>query len=149
MTRSTLLLGLLLCALTGCHDGPDHGTADAPAPVEETITIYRLDGDAGRQPDSTSTFHEWLITRSRTISDPATQQSLLAALQAGIDDPDARPMRCFIPRHGIRHRQADGETMDYVICFQCGLYRASLDGQEHAGGTIGRADLQKMLDALM
>lgn len=147
MTRFPLL-GLLLCALMGCHNGPASEPTDAPTAIEQTITVYRLDGDAGRQPESSDTFHAWLILERRTITDSATQQSLLETLQAGIDDPDARAARCFIPRHGIRH-EVDGSTMDYVICFQCGSYHSYLDGVRHGGGTIGRTGIKAALDAML
>ena len=143
-----LILPLLLCSLSACHSGPT-SFEEAADPIRETITIYRLDGDAGRQPDSDGTFHAWPITAARTIADPAVERSLLEELRIGIDDPDAQARRCFIPRHGIRHLRIDGRTVDYVICFQCGLYRTMLDGRRNEGGTIGRSDLRRLMDSLL
>ena len=143
------LLGLLLCVLMGCHNGPAPEPTDTSTPIEQTLTIYRLDGDAGRQPESSDTFHKWLILKRHTITDSTTQQSVLEALQAGIDDPNAAQRRCFIPRHGIRHRLPDGHTMDHVICFQCGSYHAYLDGVSHNGGAIAPTKIKRALDSIL
>ena len=150
MNRSLQFASLLLCVLLAACQPESGPTPEQNSPRHESsITIYRLDGDAGRQPDSEGTFHDWVVTASRPITDSAVQRSLLDELQAGIDDPDAQARRCFIPRHGIRHCQDDGHTVDYVICFQCGLYRSTLDDQPDEGGTIGRSGLQKLMDSLL
>ena len=145
--KNAPLLGLLCLsalALLSCH-------APEQAPVSTSITLYRLDGEAGPAPDQDDTFHDWKILEACTFTDQGMQQALLTALQAGIDDPDARQSRCFIPRHGIRHQRADGRTMDHVICFQCSSYRAYLDAQQDSRGTIGRTELSpaftRLLDA--
>ena len=141
-----LLSGLLLmlCSLTACQNGPGRPAATSnavtSASMKPTITLYRLDGDAGRQPDVEDTFHEWDILGTRIITDPARQQDMMTDLQAGIDDPDARQMRSFIPRHGIRRQQENGQTLDYVICFQCGSYHLYRNDERAGGGTIGPVD---------
>jgi len=142
--RPLVLLCLSVLALFSCH-------APEQAPTSTSITLYRLDGEAGPAPDQDDTFHDWKILEECTFTDQGMQQALLTALQVGIDDPDARQSRCFIPRHGIRHQRADGLTMDHVICFQCSSYRAYLDAQRESGGTIGRTELSpaftRLLDA--
>ena len=121
-----LILPLLLCSLSACHSGPT-SFEEAADPIRETITIYRLDGDAGRQPDSDGTFHAWPITAARTIADPAGTIAAGGTRTESMILTQAR--RCFIPRHGIRHLRIDGRTVDYVICFS-GLYRTMLDAAQ-------------------
>ena len=140
------ILLLILSGLTACRCDSDHlpttaATATTVTVDDPLVTLYRLDGDAGRQPDGENTFHDWIILNTRIITDPDTQQNkILIPLQAGIDDPDARQRRCFIPRHGIRHLTKDGQTLDYVICFQCGSYHLYRNGERATGGTIGPVD---------
>jgi hypothetical protein len=56
----------------------------------------------------------------------------------GFEAEGVTPMRCFIPRHGVRHTTADG-TVEYVICFQCNLYRSSGAGATGGGTTSSAA----------
>ena len=150
MNRILQIVILLLCALqTACSLDSGSGARPDILRQNSSITIYRLDGDAGRQPDSDGTFHDWIVTAVRSVTDPAVQRSLLDALRTGIEDPDARASRCFIPRHGIRHCQDDGNTIDYVICFQCALFRSFRDDGPGEGGTIGRSSLQTLMDSLL
>lgn len=66
------------------------------------------------------TFHDYTILgRIEIPSQEGRAELLLNALYKGIKDSDGTVYKCFEPRHGISATLA-GETVDLVICFECG-----------------------------
>ena len=52
----------------------------------------------------------------------------MTALHNGIASSDGGIAACFIPRHAM-HTVHNGETVDYVICFQCLQIKVIRDGK--------------------
>ena len=86
-------------------------------------------------------FHDWLIRGTIQITDADTRKNLLAALNKGIDEAEAKARKereeglltstgCFQPRHGIRATH-DGKTVDFLICFKCTPIYIFADGKKH------------------
>jgi hypothetical protein len=111
----TRLAGLLLCLLLlGCQD------ADTRIPIE-SMTVYSLDGTYEARDNKTPTgemFHDYPVLGKTDIADPRDRTAILVAVKKGIAQSDGTQAACFWPRHGVRLVQS-GETIEYVICFEC------------------------------
>jgi hypothetical protein len=130
MQRGALSL-ILLAALIGCSV---RSSADVDAP--EQLVILSLDGRdpierEGRRgkgvPPSIGEFHGYPVLGQVEITDPVQRAQLLATLKEAIDRRGV-VAKCFWPRHGVRAVK-NGETIEYVICFECGQFDEYLGGQ--------------------
>lgn len=71
---------------------------------------------------------------------------LIAALAAGIDFKyGLHPVDCFNPRHGI-HVIRDGETIDFLICFECYSLEMYVDDKYDKSQFLGN---QKPFDSVL
>ncbi|QDT95823.1 hypothetical protein [Gimesia aquarii] len=100
-----------------------------------TFELFSLDPNQRDQKPGVDMFHGWKILGSVEVSDSATRNTLLNALDAGIAENDGTVAACFEPRHGIRV-EYDGKQHDFVICFQCYSGKWYTDGKESEGYTL-------------
>jgi len=117
--------------------------------VAETVTVFTLDPHAPSEEEvdsSQSLFGGYLILGSVQVTDRDLITEVLGDLQKGFEAEGITPMRCFIPRHGVRHTTVDG-IAEYVICFQCNLYRSSGAGTTRGGTTssVAKGVLNRIL----
>ena len=112
----TLIVMLLFATLVGCGADPLQGV-DSP----EALTLYSIDGrdfEPGQEPETKEKFLSYPVLGKLEITDAEERKEIIAALKNGITDSDGTMAKCFWPRHAIRASQ-NGETIDYVICFEC------------------------------
>jgi hypothetical protein len=83
----------------------------------QDLTIYALAGEEGPN-GGKNTFRNFRILESTRLS-PLLATELRAAFRTNSTKATLSAL-CFFPHHGIRARH-EGETVDLVICFQCGL----------------------------
>lgn len=101
----------------------------AVPPAADRLILFSIDGndyEPGTEPKAAETFHRYPVLGSVEITDPATKKEILDALHEGLAR-GTQLARCFWPRHGVRVVR-DGETVDSVICFECGHHEI------HQGG---------------
>ncbi len=93
-----------------------------PVVVPSQLTLYSLDGRDGLTPEelarASERFHNFPVLGKVEVASAETRRELMAALRDGIAASDGTAAKCFWPRHGLRTVEK-GETIDYVICFQC------------------------------
>jgi hypothetical protein len=118
--KSQSLIFLVLAGLlAGCSRHPLDSLASS-----QQFTLYSIDGrdfkemEKGEPPKTDEQFHGYPVLGKVDITDAGQRRELTAALRDGMNRSDGTMMKCFWPRHAIRFVK-DGETQDYVICFQC------------------------------
>jgi hypothetical protein len=126
--RFVMLVGCVLVtsALVGC--GRD---AVAGLDTPEQLTLYSIDGryfEPGQEPKAQEKFHGYPVLGKVEIADGDKRKEIVAALKEGLARSDGTRAACFWPRHAIRAVER-GQTIDYVICFECYQLEA------HAGGS--------------
>ena len=79
-------------------------------------------------------FHDWLVLGKTPVNDIQSRKKLLAAFNAGIKQAEKMEdwTECFEPRHGLRVK-LDGQTVDFVIDFECGQEYTYVDGTRKEG----------------
>jgi hypothetical protein len=117
MRLSTGVTGCLILVWTasGCS-----GNGTPQLQPTDALTLFSIDGNVypeGKEPQTAEHFHGYPVLGKTDISDTVQHDEIIAAVNEGLEHPEAEA-KCFYPRHGIRVRRA-GETIDYVICFQC------------------------------
>jgi hypothetical protein len=73
-------------------------------------------------------YHGFKVLGKTTVNDAAARKRLVTSFEKGVDI-DGTPFRCFNPRHGIRATH-DGQTADFVICFECSYVQTFLNGAQ-------------------
>jgi hypothetical protein len=127
--RVRFLLGaclLVAAVMVGCGRDPVLGLG-----VPEQLYLYSLDGryfEPGQEPKTAEKFHGVPVLGKVEITDPEKRREIVAALKDGVARSDGKTAGCFWPRHGLRVVEK-GQTLDYVICFEC------LQLEVHAGGS--------------
>jgi hypothetical protein len=120
-------LGLLIVvAPIGCGSGAATGVTFPDLSALEQLTLFSIDGrDPGedgrrgqRVPAAVGEFRGYPVLGQVEVTDPERREQLVAALQDGYARRPKMGAKCFWPRHGIR-LVAKGQTVEYVICFQC------------------------------
>lgn len=93
----------------------------------DEFTLYSLNSGLDFEHKEKNKFRGHAILGQIKIEAGADRTNLVTALGNGI--AEGGPMAdCFNPRHGIRAIK-NGETVDFLICFQCGaIYAYSSDG---------------------
>lgn len=122
-----ILILLLILTMAGCSK-KQHPTKPLgkKLPTEAsdalrnstTFELISLEPREYNQESGVDTFHKWRILGSVEISDTATRNTLLNALDAGVAEHDGWVAACFQPRHGISVN-FEGKQHDFVICFRC------------------------------
>jgi hypothetical protein len=113
-------------------DGNDHGAAPWEEPTEQSQRIR---------------FYDFPVLGYTHIADPAVRREIVAAVRKSMRF--ARPLgaMCFNPRHVLRVVKG-GDTVDLVICYECGRYHCYRNGQMERGSTI-LDDSQPLLDKIL
>jgi hypothetical protein len=87
------------------------------------MTLYSVDGRDSLSPEdrarASELFHGFPVLGKSPIADARQRTRLLDALRDGVARSDGALAKCFWPRHGLRVVGEGGETVDFVICFQC------------------------------
>jgi hypothetical protein len=138
MHRRTFLAALGFALLPGCGSDGVILLHDDP----EQLILYSIDGPAEWKQDGELTpeqkkgevLHGYPVLGKVEITEPKQRRELLSAMKRAVGNDN--PANCFIPRHAIRSIKG-GETVDVVICFECGNYRAYRQGERAYGGTPG------------
>jgi hypothetical protein len=93
----------------------------------QTFELLSLSPEHLSEPPADA-FHRWKVLGTTKVTDPAVRTRLISALKQGVaENVDGMVASCFNPRHGLRIT-ANGQTTDFVICFEC------LQVEMHAGG---------------
>jgi hypothetical protein len=141
---------LIIFGITGCQR--DSG-ADQNVEIPDDMTLYSIDGRDGKEgkrtepkPKTDEDFHGYPVLGKIAVTDAATKQAILTALNEGIASKDAKEAKCFNPRHGLRTVNK-GKTIEYVICFECGqVYVTEGDTtKKHLTSTAPQAVFDKYL----
>lgn len=106
--------------------------------IPEQLILYSIDGqDYGPEnaPKVEETFHGYPVLGKVEIKEAEKREEIIAALKDGIAGSDGTMAKCFWPRHGIRAVEK-GQTIDYVICFECYQLQVYLDGNAKSEPTI-------------
>jgi hypothetical protein len=90
-------------------------------------------------------FHGWRVLGWAAVTDPGEQARLVGELERAVAAAEGGYM-CFDPRHGVRAARG-GRAVDLVICFECGLIEAYLDGQRLPGYIETARLAEPVLDA--
>ena len=86
----------------------------------EELVLYSIDGREEREDVSSSDeqFHGYPILGKLQVKQATARAAIIAAIKGGVAQSDGSAAACFWPRHGI-HVVENGESADYVICFEC------------------------------
>ena len=130
-----VVLPLLALISFGCNTGPDDPTLcevppadfgkDMPAAAAaafynaERLWLYALNPAPSDQPQAENTFHGFEVLRQTTLSNARERHELLSAIAEGIRSSDGKVAACFMPRHGLRAVDANGQQYDLQICYEC------------------------------
>jgi hypothetical protein len=116
-------LAVVVYVLTG-HVGPPSPLPDDP----DRLILYSLDGRhpepdedrlAEAKPKAEYLYH-FPVLGKLEVTDARQRREILAAVRRAIRNPD-KAAACFFPRHAVRAVKG-GETVDVVLCFECGNY---------------------------
>ena len=110
LAKSIILL--LIVAIVGCSSDPLLNIESSP-----TFVMFSLDGR--RQATGTDeSFRGYPVLGKIEFTKAEERADVIAALRDGCRESLSAMAKCFWPRHAISTVQ-NGETIDYVICFEC------------------------------
>jgi hypothetical protein len=93
------------------------------------LTIFSIDGrwnDRGQGvPPAVGEFRGYPLLGSVEIKDAAERKRLIAALKKSVSG-EVSMAKCYWPRHAIRAVE-NGQTVEYVLCFECGNFEEFLN----------------------
>ena len=140
MNRSIQIASLLPLFLVtlGCEAQPDSGLPKKAAKALEessSFELYSLDPDRFALKSDEKGLHGFRVLGQTTVEDMNSRKKMIAALNAGVAEHDGSVADCFFPRHGIKVA-IDGETHEFVICFQCLQVQWYIDGKKAKGFLI-------------
>jgi hypothetical protein len=113
------MAAVLLCLTSlvlGCGGEPEINVEGV-----ERVALYSIDfleHLPGEEPEGRETFHGYHVLGRVEFKDAGRIEELLGAFNEGVARGGA-PVDCFWPRHALRVEDREGETSDYVICFEC------------------------------
>jgi hypothetical protein len=121
----------------------------------DELVLFSMDGnDHGWDPGMVTgernqriRFYDFPVLGYTRIIDPAVCRAVVAAVKKSMRFAPPQGARCFNPRHVLRVSEGE-ETVDLVICYECGLYHCYRNGQKERGGTI-LGDSQPLLDKIL
>jgi len=125
--RWLAVVALAFAPLALAQEAPRRLPAEAQAILDkaDSITLLSLDPEVDRgKKGEAQGFHGWHVLGQTTVT-KGDRKKLLDALAKGIADKDARPAKCFEPRHGIA-ASVGGKSVELVICFECSNVRGHL-----------------------
>ncbi len=154
LPRSFLLL-CCLAILAGCSSAADDAIPRSARSVLEHADSFELlslkprgvaDDDESWKKDPREKFRWWGIVLGKIqIKSDADRSEMLAAVGRQIN-PKSPAFHCFNPRHAI-HAVRGADSVDIVICFECGRIQTWLNNERIAQGNIHgpRSTLDKPL----
>jgi len=115
----------------------------AVIPTPDQMTLFSLDGRKMLKGGSDPTydgehFYRTPVLGKIDVAAAADRRHLMQAMNEGLNDTGAVQAKCFWPRHGIR-ATTDGNTVDYLICFQCCQMQVYSGEQKTTLFTIGNS----------
>ena len=117
MSLTTRLFAFLLAVVfAGCQNEPRRNLDSV-----ESLTLYSIDGteaSMGQESAAGETFRGYPLLGQIDITASQSRQEIADAINSSISQSDGLVAACFWPRHALRVR-AQGQTIDYVVCFQC------------------------------
>ena len=108
--------------------------------LEESASfkVYSLDPDRLALESDEKGLHGFRVLGQTTVKDMNSRKKMIAALNTGVAKHDGSVADCFNPRHGIKVA-IDGETHEFVICFECHQVQWYIDGNETKGFLISKS----------
>ncbi len=146
----TGLLCLLVTSLSAYADDAKKSLPEKAVAVldkADRIELYSLEPEPEKKPEKT--LRGWAVLGKVTLEDAKVRNQVLTSLKEGVGR--GRGAKCFDPRHAIQASRA-GQTVDIVICFECGWVYVYYDGEQEPSAvlTINRAaqsEFDKILKA--
>jgi hypothetical protein len=121
-----------------------------PLAAGTKVTLYSIDGTGGpseeRKTKATESFHGRPVLGKVEIKSAESRSEIVQALKRSTQDLDHGGADCFWPRHGLRVEK-DGETTDYVICFECYWIKVYIGGE--IMNVVTKQDPQELLNRLL
>jgi hypothetical protein len=135
------LLAFLVVVVSACSGRRDRlALKDLPAEAKailvhaDELDLYSLE-PLERASEGEQKLRGWKVLGKTTFTSPAQVTQLLAALDEGLADPQARGAKCFDPRHAIRGSW-QGKTAEVLVCFECGWAYVYLGGGAKAAAVV-------------
>jgi hypothetical protein len=137
-----LLTVLAVFALaTGCGGETADRLPDFPDQPDQLV-LFSIDGPTynkteGELPEHLAKgelFHHQPVLGKIEITDPEKRRAVVSAVKEAARTKPDLALKCFTPRHAIRFIKG-GETVEMLICFQCGNYKTFLNGTQDRSGT--------------
>jgi hypothetical protein len=146
-------MSLLIFMVVGCSSSPqDEVRRLEMASSFELYSLEPLADPDTHEPDYDPNgpgerLQGWRILGKTVVRDELTRRKLIDALKEGMER-GGPGFKCFDPRHAIR-RTADGQSVDLLICFECGNV-ALFRGDRRVGGypTVARS-VQRVFDEVL
>lgn len=88
---------------------------------EEHLTLYSIDPVSNWPAEKTpegETFHKYAVLGKLGVRDDRTRKQIADSINDAVAKRSDSQLKCFEPRHGLR-ATANGETRDFLICFEC------------------------------
>jgi hypothetical protein len=138
----------LIVSISGCHADPSKVPLDLLERAEKFELLSLSPADDPNRPKAAERFHGWDVLGKKTITNPDLCNRLAAALRTGVNhsDTSGKP-GCFNPRHGINFVH-QGDSIDLVICFECGLVIVYTNATDASGFKITDSPQSTFNDAL-
>src|SRR5579872_1364209 len=95
-----------------------------PTGVPEKLILYSVELPEerhitpGKDTKRLEDFHGFPVLGKIDVADRDKRSEIFGAMITSISSPKTIMAACFWPHHGLRTVQK-GETVDYLICFQC------------------------------
>jgi hypothetical protein len=116
----------------------------------ETFELLSIDPELvalKEKPADAEAFHGYHVLGSTKITDKKTQHNLIAAVDRSMAKSLGSGFKCFFPRHGIRAIH-NGQTVDLLLCFQCGNMEIHLNDNRLPTEYIARGEQSVFDDVL-
>ncbi len=123
---SGLAIAAILAVVWACWDInriPSEHRAVLEQAEEIEVLSLMPDDLSERPPDG---YHGFKVLGKTTVNDAGDRKRLVTSFENGVHI-DGVPFQCFNPRHDIRATH-DGQTVDFVICFECSYVQTFLNG---------------------
>lgn len=127
-----VLSGVIILAFGVCFGCTRPKEAVKPIPSEELDVLERADSmeifslnphvtrSGNNKGDPNSYFRGWQVLGQVAVPDRRKRREVAETLVECTRRSSGRMFHCFEPRHGIRVTH-DGETVEFVICYECGF----------------------------
>jgi hypothetical protein len=152
-----LLATVVVILLAGAAYVASEFIRSVPAYASEPdeLVLFSIDGnDHGWDPGMGTTepnqrirFYDFPVLGYTHIADPAVRRGVVAAVKKSMRFARPQGAMCFNPRHVLRVCKGE-DTVDLVVCYECGRYHCYRNGKKERAGTI-LDDSQPLLDKIV